>query len=180
MLVYLFVIIFQDFVVVLRLFVVYPRSCAQQACLSIHPSLKLSKRPDVSPAFSKCNMVTEHNLTGVEHSSEHPALGETHRHSSVSVVQQDLDAARPSCRRHAHGVVVTPVSNQHAIIILRVHLREERGQRSVSLPVKRSLHLRFVILPCPVRLSLFGSLLHYQTSTLTLNIKCMKRSLLLS
>lgn len=82
-------------------------------------------------------MVTEHNLTGVEHSSEHPALGETHRHSSASVVQQDLGAARPSCRRRAHGVVVTPVSNQYAIIILRVNLREERGQRSVSLPVKR-------------------------------------------
>lgn len=122
-------------------------------------------------------MVTEHNLTGVEHSSEHPALGETHWHSSASVVQQDLGAARPSCRRRAHGVVVAPVSNQHAIIILRVNLREERGQRSVSLPVKRSSHLRFLplvgmllpkskefILLYPVRWPcLFGSLLHYQT-----------------
>lgn len=34
-------------------------------------------------------------LTGVEDSSEHPALGETDRHSGVGVLQQDLDAARP-------------------------------------------------------------------------------------
>lgn len=76
---------------------------------------------------------TELDLTGVEDSGEHPALGERDGHSSVSVLQQDLAAARPRCRRRAHGVVVAPVSDQHAVIILRVNLREEQGQRSATL-----------------------------------------------
>lgn len=74
--------------------------------------------------------MTVRTLTGVEDSGEHPALGEADGDAGVGVLQQDLDAAGPRCRRGAHGVVVTPVPNQHTVIILRVKLRGEEGQRS--------------------------------------------------
>lgn len=71
-------------------------------------------------------------LTGVEDSSEHPALGVADGDSGAGVLQQDLNAARPRCRGLSHRVVVTPVPNTHAVIVLRVNLREEGGQRSVT------------------------------------------------
>ena len=64
-----------------------------------------------------------HALTGVQDSSKHPALGVADRVSGFGILQKDLDAARPRCRGPAHRVVVTPVPDTHAIIVLSINLR---------------------------------------------------------
>lgn len=77
----------------------------------------------------KSNKVKVCVLTGVEDSGEHPALGEADWDAGVGVLQQDLNAAGPGCWRSAHGVIITPVTNQHTIIILGVQLRgKERSK----------------------------------------------------
>lgn len=94
----------------------------------VHQSIHLLKERKSSYIDS----VAGHQLTGVEDASEHPALRKTDGHSSVGVLQQDLDAAGPSCRRRAHRVVFAPVSHQHTVVILSVNLRPEWDQRSAT------------------------------------------------
>lgn len=72
------------------------------------------------------NVVTEESRTGVEDAGEYPALGKAHRYSSVKVLQQNLDTSCPRRWGRPHGVVVAPVSNQHAIIVLSIDLKEEQ------------------------------------------------------
>lgn len=71
--------------------------------------------------------VQEDGRTGVEDAGEHPALGEAHGHPGAEVLQQNLHTSRPGRRGRAHGVVVAPVPNQHAVIVLGIDLREEQG-----------------------------------------------------
>lgn len=108
-----------------------PAVVSEDASYSISDSIERSMR-GISSARGPFDLLTivffhEDSRTGVEDAGEHPALGEAHGHSAVKVLQQNLDTSCPGRRRRAHGVVVAPVSNQHAIIVLSIDLREEQG-----------------------------------------------------
>ena len=62
-------------------------------------------------------------LTGIQHASEHPTLCKRHRNAILVVVlQKDLCAASPRGGCCAAAIVITPVTHQHPVIILRVDL----------------------------------------------------------
>lgn len=72
------------------------------------------------------------SLTGVEDSSVHPALTEAHGDPGAGVLLQDAHAAGPAGRGCAHAVVITPVPDQHAIIVQRVDLKDAQVFMSVK------------------------------------------------
>lgn len=61
-------------------------------------------------------------LTGVEDSSVHPALSEWDWSAGGVVLPEDFGASCPGRWRGTHGEVVTPVPNQHTVVILGVDL----------------------------------------------------------
>lgn len=87
-------------------------------------------------------MTTVCALTGVEDSSEHPALAEADGDSSVHVLQQDPDTSCPRCWGLAHGEVLTPVAHQHTTVVLRVQLRGGGSERSADLHIHIHFHYR--------------------------------------
>lgn len=69
------------------------------------------------------------SLTGVEDCSVDPALSIADRHLAAGVAQQDVGAACPGCGRHSEGVVATPVTNQHTVVVTGVELRMTERNR---------------------------------------------------
>lgn len=66
-------------------------------------------------------------LTWAQDSSIHPTLGKADWGSLAKVILKDFGAASPSSWRRSHGKVLTPVPNQHTVVILGVHLWEKKA-----------------------------------------------------
>lgn len=71
---------------------------------------------------------TETQRTRVRDSSVDPALGELHGFSSTLVILfENVSAPAPGGGSRPAYIAVRPITHQHSLVVIRVHLSQRRG-----------------------------------------------------